>query len=307
MHVRDILGHIFRPMQRPFCSASKIQSSPYLKKLAATWQASSFPALIWDDTLKRDAAKRRHLIEHLAKLGLASFRRRAKAHCGMFFVKKKVGDDGVPWIRLILDARQACELHRRPPKVQLGSGRAICHLDMADCSLGQQCGVGGIAEAPVFAGSVDVNDAFYNFSVPELASWFTLEGGYSGDDALRLGIDQIWDDDSGRQTAVRSWKPLPAVCQCLSRGWSWSPRFCQRYLEHAAAAARPIGRPRALPGQVGPAEGGRSFIHWWGVRRQLQNLLYIGGGEPTVHRKFRTAPGRPGDRHARRSERASRA
>ena len=47
----------------------------------------------------------------------------------MFFVKK-VGSDGITWIRLVLDARQACFCHRRPPKVFLGSARVMAELDM---------------------------------------------------------------------------------------------------------------------------------------------------------------------------------
>ena len=93
-----------------------------------------------------------------------------QARGGIFFVKKKIGADNVPWIRLMLDARQASRLHRRPPRVRLGSGRAMASLDLSDAALEWQTGVGGVTEVPVYGGSVDVDDAFYNARVPELAS-----------------------------------------------------------------------------------------------------------------------------------------
>ena len=49
------------------------------------------PTPYWDPTLRRDRGTRRHLIEHLVGVGLVSFRRRVKAKCAMFFVKKKAG------------------------------------------------------------------------------------------------------------------------------------------------------------------------------------------------------------------------
>ena len=42
----------------------------------------------WDPTLRSDLRHRRHLIEHLARLGLVSFRRRVMARVGIFFVNK---------------------------------------------------------------------------------------------------------------------------------------------------------------------------------------------------------------------------
>ena len=76
-------------------------------------------------------------------------------HAAHFFAKKKGGE-----IRVVLDSRQACLSHRRPPTVPLGSARAMANLDFSDDFLGQRGGFGGAASAPVFAGDADVDDCF---------------------------------------------------------------------------------------------------------------------------------------------------
>lgn len=114
------------------------------------------PTPYWDPTLRRDRRKRRHLLDHLARMKLVSFRRRIKARAAMFFVNKKPGPDGEELIRLILDARQACALHHAPPKVHLGSAGAISQIDMSDERLAGQAAFsgdcGGVADVPVLRG-----------------------------------------------------------------------------------------------------------------------------------------------------------
>ena len=64
----------------------------------------------WDPTLCRDERQRVELFHELANLKILSFRARARAFVGLFFLKKK---DGM--IRLIIDARKANRYHARPP------------------------------------------------------------------------------------------------------------------------------------------------------------------------------------------------
>ena len=47
----------------------------------------------WDPTLRRDPRQRAELFNKLADLKILSFRARARAFAGLFFVKKKDGDD----------------------------------------------------------------------------------------------------------------------------------------------------------------------------------------------------------------------
>ena len=160
------------------------------------------PKPYWDTTLRTSKAERRRLLLHLAKQRLIGFRHAVKAKAGLFFVKKKLGADGIPWIRLVVDARQACACHQRPPKVFLGSSRAISEIDMSTETLEHLGGCGGVAELPIFAADTDVNDSFYNFSVPQLGSWFGLDHGYTAADLRAVGIYKVFDDSTQDYVAV---------------------------------------------------------------------------------------------------------
>ena len=112
---------------------------------------SPLPKPHWDPSLARSKHEKRRLLLHLARLGLVSFRTSVKAKAGMFFVRKR-GSTQTDAIRLVIDARQACACHRRPPKVQLGSARAMCDLDLSDEVLRDLGGCGGLPPYSVKAG-----------------------------------------------------------------------------------------------------------------------------------------------------------
>ena len=183
------------------------------------------PKPYWDPVLRFNHFKKRHLLLHLARIGIVSFRRSVKAHAGLFFVKKKIGADGVPWIRMVVDARQACRCHRRPPTVFFGSSRAMAELDLSDECLTTMGGFESVAGISLTGSDADVNDAFYNFKCDELASWFGLCDGFTTEDALSVGITHIWSDELGRMTPLLPGERLWAVVEALSMGWSWSLFF----------------------------------------------------------------------------------
>ena len=71
----------------------------------------------------------------------------------------------------------------------------MSEINMSDEYLSASAGYGGIVDVPVFAGDADVNDSFYNFTNVPLASWFCLEAGFTTEDANRVGIFRIWDEE----------------------------------------------------------------------------------------------------------------
>ena len=98
----------------------------------------------WDPVLR----KRSELIKvvrALWRLRLVGFRRRLKAHVGLFVVKKKVGANGIPWQRLIIDARVTNVCHRPPPTTRLASTGGMVELDLADARL-KAAGFGTLCE-----------------------------------------------------------------------------------------------------------------------------------------------------------------
>lgn len=134
----------------------------------------------------------------------------------MFFVLKS----NKKGIRLIIDARETNECHRRPPRAFWGSGSAIGDLQI-DSSVGSFAEV----EVPLPGGRItmkeefqrldgatgDVSDAFYQFSVEHMAEWFGL------DDAVcphEIGLDG----------------PNEKFFFCFAgmpQGWTWALFFCQ--------------------------------------------------------------------------------
>ena len=74
-------------------------------------------------------------------------------------MKKKTPDA----IRMVLDCRGTNKLHQPPPTTRLGSARCYADLDLAEVEEGNGWGI-----------EADVNDAFYNFSIPELTHYFAF-------------------------------------------------------------------------------------------------------------------------------------
>ena len=144
----------------------------------------------WDPRLKRDKDLRFRFYQSLDAAGLLTFRRRRKARVGFFVVHKK---DGMQ--RLIVDARQANQCHRRPPTTRLATAAGMAELDF----IGEEmsgCGpVSGACLGPSMAAG-DVGDCFYNFSVDCLSSWFCTDDVGTVRDLRGMGfnVDKIYDD-----------------------------------------------------------------------------------------------------------------
>ena len=127
---------------------------------------------------------------------------------------------------MIADARQAGTPHHRPPHTALGSARALSHLDLSAAAAECPSGTGGTA-LDLEAAEADVDDAFYNWIVPELGSWFGLEYGFSGATLIARGFHTVWSDTAGCGVAVGPDTIYWPVFHRLCMGWSWSLFFCQ--------------------------------------------------------------------------------
>ena len=62
----------------------------------------------------------------------------------------------------------------------------------------------GIAAEDLYSGSVDFEDAFHQFLVPEVAEWFCFD--IPGITAGELGVTEVWDDDVKSFVPVEPWE-----------------------------------------------------------------------------------------------------
>ena len=123
---------------------------------------------------------------------------------------------------MVVDARRANILQRRPPPVRLGSATAISELDLSDAALSMG-GFGGVASVHFrfAAADGDVRDAYYQYDITALGSWFTLAPVQAG----RFGITRAWDDETQSFLPVspETWVFLCMDAMCM--GWSWAAFF----------------------------------------------------------------------------------
>ena len=110
----------------------------------------------WDPALPKDPRQRDELFHKLADSKMLSFRTRARAFAGLFFVKK---EDGM--IRLIVVAQQADRYHTRPPHTLLGSSSGLSSIDVSDGCLLQTSGIGHTSEINLCGAGSDVRDGFF--------------------------------------------------------------------------------------------------------------------------------------------------
>ena len=170
----------------------------------------------WDPTLHRDERQRVELFHKLADLKILSFRVRARAFVGLFFLKNK---DGM--IRLIIDARPANRYHARP-HTSLGSSSALSGIDLSDACLLLTSGVGHISEIHLCGAGSDVRDGYYQFSNHLLAEYFALQFKVKAGD---FGVTEVYDPEtdglylsSRTNRCGQSWRP----CQWGGLGLSMS-------------------------------------------------------------------------------------
>ncbi|CAK0875323.1 unnamed protein product [Prorocentrum cordatum] len=160
----------------------------------------------WDPALRRSRDLRKLLYQRLSQQGHLTWRRRLKGRAGIFVVKKK---DGLQ--RLIIDARAANRAHRPPPTTRLGSSRCMADLGLSDPRL-KASGFGGLGSGSA-AGPAglegDVGGCFYNFTIPELASWFGFEGRFDTAELDDVGCRPatVWDDAVGAESKTLAGGP----------------------------------------------------------------------------------------------------
>ncbi len=200
------------------------------ESLADARRSADFPRPYWDPSLRRDPAKLEGLLRRLFDIGLVSFRPAIKAEIGLFCVHKKGG-----MIRLIVDARQANACHQSPPSTRLGSPGAMAELDLSDDALVALGGLGGVSEIEVKSSAADVDDCFYQFTVPEVASWFGVRQRV---DAHSWGARRIWDDVTRGYRSVSPGELLYPVFEGMPMGWTWALHLANESVAHLASGAQ---------------------------------------------------------------------
>eukprot|EP00971_Amphidinium_carterae_P052220 1027986-Amphidinium_carterae.2 len=176
----------------------------------------------WDPTLAGNAEERRRLILRLNALGLVGFRRKIRCQVGMFTVHKKNGTQ-----RLIVDARQANRVCRRPPHGDLGTVTALTQVwtprrDPEEIS------------AQGHGASVDLYNGFYQFRARSLGSLFGID---FPERAEVWGIDSVFNEETGREEPIRKDELVFAVFEGLPMGFSWSLFLCNETISYAGLRA----------------------------------------------------------------------
>eukprot|EP00971_Amphidinium_carterae_P344159 6484374-Amphidinium_carterae.1 len=164
------------------------------------------PALEQDTTML-------DFLHRLHGVGLLGFTRRAKSFVGCFFVSKKDNSQ-----RLVIDARQTNQLHRRPPFSPLCTAGALSTVDLSGC------------EAVPHAVGSDFQDGFYQFRFDEMAPWFSFNYKVM---AKEFGVSRVWDADTGLWAEVDGEEFLFPTFRGLVMGWSWGLYFCHSALVRA--------------------------------------------------------------------------
>ena len=81
----------------------------------------------WDPTLHDSQDNMREFLGALHRANLLSWRRRARAHIGIFFIRKKDGR-----LRVVIDGRLPSAMHRRPPRSGLAIPSVLSRLLLSD-------------------------------------------------------------------------------------------------------------------------------------------------------------------------------
>ena len=167
----------------------------------------------WDPALKYDSGKRLDFILRLHRCGLVKLRRAPKSFIGAFFVKKKTPDA----IRMVLDCRGTNQLHQPPPTTRLGSARCYADLDLSELRDGEGWGI-----------EADVNDAFYNFAIPELTHYFAFNHPMEARRWSDLGVSarEVYDPELRCNVSVGDREVLYPCVEAVPMGWSWALFLC---------------------------------------------------------------------------------
>jgi len=211
---------------------SLVERSP--QELEALRQADDLVKPHWDERLKQSKVRRMELYKRLFDCGLLTFRRREKARVGIFTVKKKGNRQGNTQ-RLIVDCRQANHLMRRPPTTRLATPSGLAMLDLTEESLVDAGFTMDEFSHDYVTPSLetgDVGDCFYNFAIKEACSWFSTGDIMTTDEMEEFGmkIQEIYDDDLGRETVISTGEKLFVCFGGMPMGWSWALYFAQEII-----------------------------------------------------------------------------
>ena len=132
--------------------------------------------------------------------------------------------------------KAAC--HQAPPHSSLATAGALASINLADSWLGDSA-VDGTRAAP-HAAAIDLADGYYQFSVPEVASWFSLGVRRRAVDA---GVSRTYCDDAKIETEVDPEEWLWACFGGLPMGWSWGLYFCHEALSECCRRAMRTVQP----------------------------------------------------------------
>ncbi|CAE8600432.1 unnamed protein product, partial [Polarella glacialis] len=230
----------------------------------------------WDPKLKRSRGARIGLYQALHRVGLLTFRRRAKAKVGFFVVAKK---DGMQ--RLIVDARVPNMCHRRPPPTRLGTSGAYLDLDLGDHAAS---GFGPVYEPSGNEG--DVGDCFYNFLQEDLASWFCADDWMTSEEWMSLGIDvgEVFDDELRCKLYPSREERLCPAFLGVCMGWSWALHMAQEIVSHQVSQTENFDKSDQIRDkQVAPLlQPGRPVLGIY-----VDNVAIIGGVPEDADRRMR--------------------
>ena len=190
------------------------------------------PVPYWDPVLKSSTEQRHQLFRRLIRLGIFGAHTGIKCKAGVFFVKKKDGS-----IRMVIDSRLPNLYHRRPPRASLGTAQALAELDLSESSLRMGGGYGPL-EFEMRQSSSDVKDAFYQFDIVQLGSWFGI------DEELRAGdfeVSQAWDDELQAYVPLGEDDLFYIGVDAMPMGWTWALFFCNEAVTECAAESLPTG------------------------------------------------------------------
>ena len=185
----------------------------------------------WDVRLRQSPALRLKLFKDLIACGLVGLRLRLRARAALFFVAKKDGT-----LRMIVDAREASAMCRRPPRTALGSASAVASLDLCDEVITEAF---GDEKVEIHGASADLRQGFYQLHWKEMGSMFGFDyptslGSFDG--------ARVFDEESSSYLDLPAETLVYPVFEGLPMGWSWSLHFCNLITEDCLR----VGVSRAL-------------------------------------------------------------
>ena len=202
----------------------------------------------YTDPSLRHRAARLDFAVRLWESGMLGFTHVCKSNVSVFFVMKKVREDGIYVLRPVWDMRRVNKRFKSPPHLNLGSPMAMAELDLSD----------EITQGRMLKSTWgDVPDFFHRCrSCSELWPYMVYEG---------VSIDEFLKELKKRKlkvpTVPKGSKHLCLVVMLM--GFSWSPAICHGALEDIICDMPGFPRQGQLVhGKVPPSFSIVAFIYW---------------------------------------------